>query len=161
MVVSQAFDEQPRAEGNGEHKQQVEFLEVPGVADKQQNDDKNREDPEEHQRAPGEWLPADETQDQVVSNPDHNAGDVDQYAKCVQPIEFMLEELGLELSRRRFFQHFVFNGFVHRRPCPCAGCRESPCPRVGSAGRKPMSGGNPVKRFVAASVRHGRVVRQR
>ncbi|MOA55769.1 hypothetical protein D3C78_1796160 [compost metagenome] len=54
---------------------------MPGIADKPQDDDERRENTDKHQRTPGEWLSADETEDQVVGNPDRNAGDVDQYAK--------------------------------------------------------------------------------
>ncbi|MCY1454270.1 hypothetical protein D9M71_713220 [compost metagenome] len=49
VVFGHTFDQQARAQGDGEDEHQVQPLEIPGAAGKQQNDDQDREDTNEHQ----------------------------------------------------------------------------------------------------------------
>ncbi|MNF72775.1 hypothetical protein D3C84_547580 [compost metagenome] len=146
-IGGQAVDYQANAQGHGEDEHQVQYVEMPSLAGEQQHNRQDREYPEKQHRQPGKTLVTDEADNQIEEHPDNDAGDINQQAEFMQPLEFMLDEFSLECRRRGFFQDFIFNGFVHRRPIACAGCRVSPCPTVDNAGKTPPSDGNlPRKR---------------
>ena len=95
QVDVDALDHQPHADGDDQHEQQVQHVELARLAAKALGNGQGRQDREEDHRVVGEPLLPLEADDQVEQQPDTDTGDMDQAGEAAQVLEVVLLEFGL------------------------------------------------------------------